>query len=259
VVSFTIDTLPPANEGVLFLGDPANGGVAVTAGQVLTPAQISQLFFRSTGTFTGANFTYTATDDQGAGSLAATVSLIPPQFNEPPVPVNTNSPVAPNATINLTGLIANDPDSPIASYKIDTLPATDQGVLFLGDPAKGGVAVTPGQVLTPAQISQLFFRATGAFTGASFTGGATDTTGLPSPAPLLPPCSRLQLTYPRSLTTPASACYPVALSTSPDSEEQTPTALWFPSKLRLCHQLMKVCCSWAIRPTAEYVLQPVKS
>ncbi|TAF56802.1 MAG: DUF4347 domain-containing protein [Oscillatoriales cyanobacterium] len=191
VVSFTIDTLPPANEGVLFLGDPANGGVAVTAGQVLTPAQISQLFFRSTGTFTGANFTYSTTDDAGARSPAATVALIPPQFKEPPVPVNTNSPVAPNATINLTGPIANDPDSPIASYKIDTLPPADQGVLFLGDPANGGVAVTPGQVLTPTQINQLFFRATGAFTGANFTYSATDTTGLPSPAPataaLFPP------------------------------------------------------------------------
>ncbi|MCC3486382.1 DUF4347 domain-containing protein [Microcoleus sp. PH2017_14_LAR_D_A] len=191
VVSFTIDTLPPTNEGVLFLGDPANGGVAVTAGQVLTAAQIKQLFFRSTGTFTGANFTYSSTDDRGDRSPAATVALIPPQFKEPPVPVNTNSPVAPNATINLTGLIANDPDSPIASYKIDTLPPADQGVLFLGDPANGGVAITPGQVLTPTQINQLFFRATGAFRGASFTYSATDTTGLPSPAPatasLFPP------------------------------------------------------------------------
>jgi uncharacterized repeat protein (TIGR01451 family) len=191
VVSFTIDTLPPTNQGILFLGDPANGGVPVTAGQVLTPAQISQLFFRSTGTFTGANFTYSSTDNGGARSSAATVSLIPPQFSQPPVPVNTNSPVAPNATVNLAGLTANDPHSPIASYKIDTLPAADQGVLLLGDPAAGGVAVTPGQVLTPTQISQLFFQAKGAFTGASFTYSATDTTGLPSPAPatttLFPP------------------------------------------------------------------------
>ncbi|MCU0546964.1 MAG: DUF4347 domain-containing protein [Oscillatoriaceae cyanobacterium Prado104] len=195
VASFTIDTLPPVAQGVLFLGDPASGGVPVTAGQVLTPAQLSQLFFRSTSTFTGANFTYSSTDNRGAISPPATVSVIPPQFNEPPTPVNTNNPVAPNATVNVTGLVANDPDSPIASYRIDTLPPADQGVLFLGDPANGGVAVTPGQVLTPAQISQLFFQATGAFTGASFTYSATDATGLVSPAAataaLFPPPANL--------------------------------------------------------------------
>jgi uncharacterized repeat protein (TIGR01451 family) len=191
VVSFTINILPVATQGVLFLGDPANGGVPVTAGQVLTPAQISQLFFRSTGTFTGANFTYSSTDNGGASSPAASVSLIPPQFNEPPIPVNTNTGVAPNATVNVTGLTANDPDSPIASYSIDTLPPAGQGVLFLGDPASGGVAVTAGQVLTPTELSQLFFQATGAFTGATFTYSATDTQGAISPAPataaLFPP------------------------------------------------------------------------
>jgi uncharacterized repeat protein (TIGR01451 family) len=195
VASFTIDTLPPVAQGVLFLGDPASGGVPVTAGQVLTPAQLSQLFFRSTSTFTGANFTYSSTDNRGAISPPATVSVIPPQFNAPPTPVNTNAPVAPNATVNLTGLTATDPDSPIASYRIDTLPPADQGVLFLGDPANGGVAVTPGQVLTPAQIGQVFFQATGAFTGASFTYSATDSTGLVSPAAataaLFPPPTNL--------------------------------------------------------------------
>ncbi|MEG4532731.1 hypothetical protein, partial [Microcoleus sp. D2_18a_D3] len=58
-------------------GDPANGGVAVTPGQVLTPAQLQQLFFSTTGNFTGANFTYSATDNSGATSPAvATVAAI---------------------------------------------------------------------------------------------------------------------------------------------------------------------------------------
>ncbi|TAG93549.1 MAG: hypothetical protein EAZ18_12135, partial [Oscillatoriales cyanobacterium] len=59
-------TLPPTAQGILFLGDPANGGIAVTAGQVLTPEQIGQLFFRTTGEFSGANFSYSATDNNGA-------------------------------------------------------------------------------------------------------------------------------------------------------------------------------------------------
>ncbi|MCC3544633.1 MAG: hypothetical protein JGK21_30795, partial [Microcoleus sp. PH2017_22_RUC_O_B] len=139
----------------------------------LTPAQISQLFFQSTGAFTGANFTYSATDNQGLTSPAvATVSVLLPGVNQPPVANNANVAVAPGGTIPLTGLGGTDPDGTVASYKIDTLPPAAQGVLFLGNPANGGVAVTPGQVLTPAQISQLFFQSTGAFTGANFTYAA---------------------------------------------------------------------------------------
>ncbi|MEK0196367.1 hypothetical protein, partial [Microcoleus anatoxicus] len=133
----------PAAQGVLFLGDPANGGVAVTPGQVLTPAQISQLFFKSTGTFTGANFNYRATDDKGLSSpAAATVSALLPGANQPPVTNNVNTAIAPNSTLQLPGLGGSDPDGTIASYTIDTLPNVAQGVLFLGDPANGGVAVT---------------------------------------------------------------------------------------------------------------------
>ncbi|NJL68674.1 MAG: DUF11 domain-containing protein [Microcoleus sp. SM1_3_4] len=239
VVSFTIDTLPPVAQGVLFLGDPASGGVRVTAGQVLTPAQLSQLFFQSTSTFTGANFTYSSTDNLGARSPAATVSVVPPQFNEPPTPVNTNNPVAPNATVNLTGLIANDPDSPIASYKIDTLPPADQGVLFLGDPASGGTPITAGQVLTPAQIGQVFFQATGAFTGASFTYSATDATGLLSPAAataaLFPP----PVNQPPTANNSNVGLLPGTTVNIPGLGGPTLTAPWFPSRSRLCHQLPK--------------------
>ncbi len=183
IASYTIDTLPPVAQGVLFLGDPANGGVPVTPGQVLTPAQISQLFFQSTGTFTGANFSYRATDDKGLSSpAAATVSALLPGANQPPVANNVNTAIAPNSTVQLPGLGGTDPDGTIASYTIDTLPNAAQGVLFLGDPANGGVPVTPGQVLTPAQISQLFFQSTGTFTGANFNYRATDDKGLSSPA-----------------------------------------------------------------------------
>jgi uncharacterized repeat protein (TIGR01451 family) len=180
IASYTINTLPPAAEGVLFLGDPASGGVAVTAGQVLTPAQISQLFFQSTGAFAGTNFTYSVTDNRGANTAATSTLSVTP--NQPPVANNTNSSVAPGSTIALAGLGGTDPDGTIASYTINTLPPAAQGVLFLGDPASSGVAVTAGQVLTPAQIGQLFFQSTGAFSGANFTYSATDNRNTSSPA-----------------------------------------------------------------------------
>ncbi|MEG5122081.1 hypothetical protein QUB74_26725, partial [Microcoleus sp. A2-C2] len=189
IASYTIDSLPPAAQGVLFLGDPANGGVAVTPGQVLTPAQIGQLFFQSTGNFTGANFTYSATDNNGAVSPLATATLgstastpTPNPLNLPPVTNNANFTVDPNSSARVPGLGGSDPDGSIASYTINTLPPSAQGILFLGDPANGGVAVTPGQVLTPAQIQQLFFKSTGDFTGANFSYSATDNSGATSPA-----------------------------------------------------------------------------
>ena len=184
IASYTINNLPPADQAVLYLGDPANGGVPVTPGQVLTPAQLQQLFVSTTGNFTGTNFTYSATDNSGATSPAnATVGVIPLTDNLPPVANNANSIQRPNSSKLVTGLGGSDPDGSIASYTINTLPPADQAVLYLGDPDNGGVAVTPGQVLTPAQLQQLFLFTTGNFTGTNFTYSATDNGGATSPAP----------------------------------------------------------------------------
>ncbi|MEG4572050.1 DUF4347 domain-containing protein [Microcoleus sp. N3A4] len=196
VVSYTINTLPPANQGVLFLGDPATGGVAVTPGQTLTAEQITQLFFQSAGNFTGANFTYSSRDNLGDSSPAATVSLVSLAFNDPPVPTNISKTLPPNSTLNLTGLTTTDPDDSIDFYTINTLPPANQGVLFLGDPSLG-IRVTPNQRLSTTQISQLFFQATSEFAAANFTYSATDSRGAISPAPatasllaLLPPADQ---------------------------------------------------------------------
>jgi hypothetical protein len=88
-----------------------------------------------------------------------------PTLNEPPVANNANSSLAPNSSRLVTGLGGSDPDGTIVSYTINTLPPADQAVLYLGDPGNGGVAVTPGQVLTPEQLQQLFVLTTGNFTG----------------------------------------------------------------------------------------------
>ncbi|MEG4319600.1 Ig-like domain-containing protein, partial [Microcoleus sp. Aus8_D2] len=183
IASFTINTLPPADQGQVFLGDPANGGVRLTPGQVLTPPQIEQIYFQTTGSFTGANFTYSATDNRGATSPAnATVTALLPAPNQPPVATNVNFSTLVNSSKLVTGLGGTDPDGTIASFTIDTVPPANQGALFLGDPAKGGLGVAPGEILTPAQLGQLFFQTTANFTGATFTYSATDNRGATSPA-----------------------------------------------------------------------------
>lgn len=72
---FSIATLPPANQGTLFLN-----GVAVTdLAQVdtLTNAQVAQLSFTPAPTFTGTTFTYTASDNQGVVDVTPAVYTIP--------------------------------------------------------------------------------------------------------------------------------------------------------------------------------------
>jgi len=183
IASFTIATLPPADQGTLFLGDPAAGGIPVTPGQTITPAQSNQLFFQPTPNFTGGTFTYAATDNAGGTDpTPATVSLVP-VANQPPETTPINSTVTPGTTVALPALTATDPDGTIASFTISTLPPTDQGILFLGNPTAGGTPVTAGQVLTPEQATQLFFQPTPNFTGGTFTFTATDNLNATDPTP----------------------------------------------------------------------------
>ncbi|MEG4056034.1 MULTISPECIES: DUF4347 domain-containing protein, partial [unclassified Microcoleus] len=117
------------NNTVSFIA-PASGSVSNTA--------------RSTST--------TADPTPGNNASTVTTTLTPtPTPNQPPEANPANSSLGPNSSQLVTGLGGSDPDldGSIASYTINTLPPADQGILFLGDPANGGVAVTPGQVLTP--------------------------------------------------------------------------------------------------------------
>ncbi|MBW4464973.1 MAG: DUF4347 domain-containing protein [Pegethrix bostrychoides GSE-TBD4-15B] len=176
VASYTIATLPPADQGLLYLGNPLVGGTLVTAGQVLTPDQLPQLFFQSVPGFTGGSFTYTGTDTDTDVSAPGVVTL-GLSTNQPPSAGDTTVNVTPGSAVNIPGLPATDLDGTIASYTIVTLPPAPQGTLFLGNPAAGGTPIVAGQVLTPTQIGQLFFQPTAAFTGGSFTYTATDNLG----------------------------------------------------------------------------------
>ena len=195
VSTYTISTLPAAADGTLFLGDPAAGGTPVVAGQVLTPALISQLFFQATPGFNGGSFTYTATDNEGGTDPSpATVSLNRravgatndlPTARDGKVTVSFNPDVPVNPAVPVTGISATDLDGTIASFTILQIPKAADGKLFLGDPLTGGTPVTAGQKLTPAQAGQIFFRPTSTFNNknSGFTYTATDNDNGTDPTP----------------------------------------------------------------------------
>ena len=178
IVSYTIATLPSAAQGSLFLGNPATGGSAIAAGQLLTPTQVNQLYFSASSNFSAASWSYTATDNQGATDLSPAIATF--SFgNLPPVAVDFTpaAPIKSGEIVPITGLSASDPDGSIASYTITSLPDAAQGTLYLGDPRNGGTLVSAGQVIQPQAIGQLFFQASSGFMGATFAYTTTDNQG----------------------------------------------------------------------------------
>lgn len=175
IVSYTITSIPPASEGVLYLN-----GIPVLAGQVLTPADIANLTFDPNPDFFGeVQFTYTATDDDGLVSNEATVTI--PVENIPPIaqPVTANEMLNTDGATPIPSLNASDSDGTIENYTITSIPPSSEGVLYLN-----GVPVTVGQQLTPEEAAQLTFDPAPGFVGeVEFTYTATDNTGqVSSPA-----------------------------------------------------------------------------
>lgn len=103
-------------------------------------------------------------------------------INQPPVAVDVAATIAASSATQLTGLAATDVDGTIVEYIITSLPPAAQGILYLGNPVSGA-AIQAGQVITAAQISDLFFQASGSFTGASFTYTAKDNAGATDDTP----------------------------------------------------------------------------
>ncbi|NJR59480.1 MAG: type I secretion C-terminal target domain-containing protein [Cyanobacteria bacterium CRU_2_1] len=187
IQSYTLSSLPPADQGTLYLGDPTKGGIPITNGQILSPADINNLFFKTTPGFNGGiSFQYTATDSKDVTDpTPAIVSLnlatspsIPTNTSPTTLDVTNSTLIHPDTAVPISGLNAVDPDGSIAYFTITSLPPADHGVLYLGDPMNGGIAIAAGQTLTPDQLSQLFFRASNTFVGDTrFTYTATDNLG----------------------------------------------------------------------------------
>lgn len=72
IIAYTISSLPPSLQGTLYLG-----GIAVTAGQVIPFNQISNLIFTPSESFTGATFSYSATDGIESSGFPLLVKLTP--------------------------------------------------------------------------------------------------------------------------------------------------------------------------------------
>ena len=147
VVDYKITSLPTPAMGVLYLGDPANGGTPVNLNDVLTPAQIDKLYFKPNPSYSGdAKFTFNATDNQGSVSNVASVTI---PVNAPPVakPDATTTPLDTPVKLPILGN-DTDVDGSIDPNSIDLDPSTPALEKTLSVPGKGTFSVQPdGQVL----------------------------------------------------------------------------------------------------------------
>ncbi|MDY6940637.1 MAG: DUF4347 domain-containing protein [Cyanobacteriota bacterium] len=177
---FTIATLPEG--GTLFLGNPNEGGTAVSVNQNIEPDRITDLFFVGDADFTNTTFTYSATDEAGAvdptpATVTLTADSVGPPDTDPAITSVEEDPV------QVVGLGAT-PEDEVAFFTILTLPPTNRGQLFLGNPNAGGTPIEIGQVLTPDQIDNVFFAPNGPFTGTTtFEYSSTNIDGVTDPTP----------------------------------------------------------------------------
>ena len=177
IISYTITTLPPS--GTLYLDDPIKGKQPISIGFELIPNEVASIFFKPQLGISEqeVTFNYLVTDNQGAQSVPATVTIPVTGPNQPPVADDKTTPAIPNnTTIALPALTATDKDGTVESYKIMTIPPETQGIVYLGDPAKGGKPVLARQILTPEKIKILFFQPAKNFSGGDvkFTYTAID-------------------------------------------------------------------------------------
>ena len=199
IVGVTVTSIPAG--ATLLLAD---GVTPVLSGQTLTPDQAATLLFRPAADFSGSQtIVFTVTDNGGAVSAPAAVSMTIVAVNDLPVPLassggsgSEDSPVA----VRLGG---TDVDGTVTTVTVTTLPAN--GTLYL---AGGVTPVVAGTPLTPAQAANLVFVPNPDFNGNVSIGfTVTDNDGATS--------------APATATGPVQMCTP---SPSPAPRPGTPTA-----------------------------------
>jgi hypothetical protein len=185
-------TTVPVTVGLGFTGTAVNGADYIPSANSITIAPGGTF---GTATLTGLNdalvegnesiivdaTTITGGTEATPQQVTATITdgTTPPPNSPPAIFTPTPPEVPAGGTVGVVGLNAIDDDG-IGFYTINTVPPPEQGFLFLGDPAQGGTVISAGRTLTPAQIGQVFFRATSGFTGTNFTYSATDNRGATS-------------------------------------------------------------------------------
>ena len=169
IVAVTVTAMPAG--GTLWLAD---GVTPVSVGQALTPAQAAALLYRPGADFNGEQtIQFTVTDNGGATSAPAAVSLTVVAVNDLPRPApgsggsgSEDSPIA----VSLGG---TDVDGSVTAVTVTVLP--DHGTLTLAD---GVTPVAAGSVLSPAQAANLVFLPEPDFNGSVTIGfSVTDNEG----------------------------------------------------------------------------------
>lgn len=174
VESVSVNALPPAEQGILYLAD---GTTPVVAGTDYAPGSF---VFVPAPNFNGVVDTIPFTVKDSVGQVSSppgTLSLSIGDVNDPPLATaisptgDEDSPIA----VNLAG---TDLDGDITAVTMTNLPPASQGVLTLAD----GSVVTANTPLTPEEAAGLIFTPAPNFNGTvdpiSFT--VTDDDGVVS-------------------------------------------------------------------------------
>lgn len=103
-------------------------GVSMPSHGVLTPSGTGFLYTPDTSYSGSDSFTYTVTDDLGASSLSAIVTLSITSTNTPPVAPDENLTLSEDSTFTHV-LAASDPEASTLTYIIDTPPTS--GILTI--------------------------------------------------------------------------------------------------------------------------------
>ncbi|MBF2078919.1 MAG: DUF4347 domain-containing protein [Synechococcales cyanobacterium T60_A2020_003] len=180
IARFRITSVPPSGQGTLFLGDPANGGTELQVGDRIRANRIDDVFFQASNNFSGTTFEYAAIDNDGLQDpTPATVRLQvgSSTTNERPETDDVSKRIEPDTVNRLRGLNGHDPDGTVEQFRIETLPPSRQGTLFLGNPDRNGTPVSAGQRIDAGDIGSLFFQSTPRFSGTSFEYAAIDNQG----------------------------------------------------------------------------------
>jgi hypothetical protein len=174
VTSFTIASLPASASGILYFNN-GTSSVAVKAGDVILYANAGKLLFAPASGYNGqAVFNYSATDNDGGVSAAATYTIPvgtgTVSGNQAPSAANvTNTTMPADAgTTSLSALAGTDPngDATIAGFTIKSLPST--GTLYFN-----GTVATVGTVVLANEANLLSYKPSTQGT-YNFTYTATD-------------------------------------------------------------------------------------
>ena len=177
IVSYTITSLPPVSQCKVFVLD-----MDAYVGQVLTPAEASQLYFKPIGKYVGySEIMYTATDNNGATDLTP-ATLTVQMVNQPPttfdVVANNIASSVGNTQYAVPALAGSDEDGAIASFTLVSVCPSTQGVLYYN---KSGVYTPANNNLSVnlTQASTLKFDPNETFNGTAYIlYAAKDTNGL---------------------------------------------------------------------------------